>query len=48
MLLDDRVDDVLSGIVAQRGKVISDVGDVVTTGVVGFSGVHRVVGPVES
>lgn len=46
MRLDDRVDDILSLVVTETCKVVSDVGDMITTRVVGFSSVHRVMGAV--
>lgn len=45
MLHDNRVDDVLRGVVPERGEVIAHVRDVVPARVVRLSGVHRVVRP---
>jgi hypothetical protein len=46
MRLDDLINDRLGGIVAHGCEVISDIDDMITAGVVGFSGTHRVVGAV--
>lgn len=43
MLLDNLVNQTLRLVPAQAGKVVSDVGDVITTRIVRFAGVHRVV-----
>jgi hypothetical protein len=43
VLLQDRINDILRLVVAQGRKVVSDVGDVIPTGIVRFARVHRVV-----
>lgn len=43
VLLDNLVNQTLSLVPTQAGKVVSDVGDVITARIVRFAGVHRVV-----
>lgn len=46
VLLDNLVNQTLSLVPSQAGKVVSNIGDMITTRIVCFAGVHRVVGEV--
>lgn len=46
MLLNNLVNQTLCLVSSQAGKVVANVGDVITTRIVCFAGVHRVMGEV--